>query len=165
MKRITLRYVDFELKICYRTSRCAAMAQSQPVVADNILVFRSRVATCDGLTIRDRMDVAVWRENARNFGYDRLVVHERQAGDPPEVGSFLSVYKRGEPWSRWGVTRTEGGVLAWCCVTGADVGRFATVEEALLALLPDQAPERQVTASPIPFPCPSATPASRLRAG
>ena len=31
------------------------------------------------------------------------------------------------------VTRTEGGVLAWCCVTGADVGRFATVEEALLA--------------------------------
>jgi hypothetical protein len=107
--------------------------------------------------MRDRIEVAKWRENACNFGYDRLVIHERAAGDPPEVGSFLSVYRRGEPWSRWGVTRMGDGIVAWCCVTGTDVGRFATVESALLALLPE-------SSVPPPAPPPIQLPhAARVR--
>ncbi len=82
------------------------------------------------------MEVHRWREQARSFGYDRLVIHERLAGDPPEVGSFLSVYRRGEPWSRFGITRVAGRVLAWCCRTGSDIGRFDSVSAALHALLP-----------------------------
>ncbi len=112
--------------------------------------------------MRDRMEVAKWRENARNCGYDRLVIHERVAGDPPEVGSFLSVYRRGEPWSRWGVTRMGDGIVAWCCVTGTDVGRFATIEAALLALLPESTMP-QAAAAPIPLPTVAAVRDARLR--
>jgi hypothetical protein len=128
------------------------MAQAQSLVGAKILIFRPRLAKCASLTIKDRMDVAKWRENAGQFGYDRLVVHERLAGDPPELGSYLAVYRRGEPWARWGITRMGQGLMAWCCVTGNDVGSFATVEEALQALLPQQTriPHARL---PIPFPC------------
>jgi hypothetical protein len=82
------------------------------------------------------MDATMWREPAGRHGYDRLIVHERSPDDPPEVESFISLYQRGEPWARWGIARSGSSVLAWCSRTGADVGRFASVAEALAALLP-----------------------------
>jgi hypothetical protein len=82
------------------------------------------------------MDATMWQEAARRHGFDRLVVHERAPDDPPDVESFISLYRRGEQWARWGIARCGSSVLAWCSFTGADVGRFASVADALSALLP-----------------------------
>ncbi len=103
------------------------------------------------LSMRDRMDVTYWQESARQFGYDRLVIHERTECDPPEVGSVLSIYRSGEAWSRWGVARCGATVLAWCSVSGADLGQFATVAEALGTLFggasPPPRPQGEVIAA------------------
>ncbi len=90
------------------------------------------------------MDVTSWQEPAFAQGYDRLVIHERAPCDPPDVDSFLSIYRRGEPWSRWGVARYGASVLAWCSVSGMDLGHFGSVGEALGSLLGGAAPPRRV---------------------
>jgi hypothetical protein len=82
------------------------------------------------------MEATMWQEAARLHGFDRLVVHERSPDDPPDVQSFISLYRHGEQWARWGIARSGGSVLAWCSVTGADIGRFASVADALSALVP-----------------------------
>jgi len=82
------------------------------------------------------MEVALWQARLCHLGYDRVVIHERDHGDPPELESFLSIYREGEAFARWGVTRNGDSVMAWHSVTGADVGRFASVEEAFAALFP-----------------------------
>ena len=88
------------------------------------------------------MDTSDWHDAARLAGYDRLVIHSRDCGDAQEVGNFLSVYRRGESWSRWGFARYRGVVRAWCCLSGADVGEFATLAEALASVLNGMAPDR-----------------------
>lgn len=109
----------------------------------NVVPFARRANPAARLSIMDRMDVTSWIEPAFAHGYDRLVVHERAAGDPPDVDSFLSIYRRGEAWARWGVARCGASVLVWCALTGTDYGRFASVSEALGAVLADAAPLRR----------------------
>jgi hypothetical protein len=99
-----------------------------------------------GLTSRDRIEVWRWQEEARQLGYDRLVIHDREPFDPPDTDSFLSIYRTGESWSRWGVSRRGSSVLAWCSKTGADLGPFASVSEALMAILPGSPVRRPVSA-------------------
>ena len=81
------------------------------------------------------MQVGIWQDKARQAGYDRMVIHDRDEGDASEVGNFLSVYLRGQAWSRWGFARSGSSIRAWCCLTGADVGEFASMNEALTAVL------------------------------
>jgi hypothetical protein len=88
-----------------------------------------------GLTSRDRIEVSNWHEDARQLGFDRLVIHERESFDPPETGSFLSVYRTGQAWSSWGIMRRGASVQAWCSKTGADVGPFPSISDALMHLL------------------------------
>jgi hypothetical protein len=117
------------------------MISLQTDVQSQIIPFLQRPPIA-GLTSRDRIEVGHWREDARQFGYDRLVIHEREYFDPPETGSFLSVYRAGEVWSSWGVTRRGAMVQAWCCKTGDDVGPFASISDALMHLLPAAAGRR-----------------------
>ena len=100
-----------------------------------VVPFAGRVSRV-GLSLRDRMEVAVWQSRLRHLGYDRVVIHERNHGDPPEIESFLSIYRQGEAFSRWGLARNGDRVSAWSSMTGADIGCFDSVEEALLALFP-----------------------------
>ena len=88
------------------------------------------------LTPQDRMQVSFWQDRARQAGYDRMVIHDRDEGDASEVGNFLSVYLRGQAWSRWGFARAGSCIRAWCCLTGADIGEFHSMNEALGAVLP-----------------------------
>jgi hypothetical protein len=64
-----------------------------------------------------------------------MVIHDRDEGDACEVGNFLSVYRCGQAWSRWGFARAGRAIRAWCCLTGADVGQFACLDDALAAVL------------------------------
>jgi hypothetical protein len=88
-----------------------------------------------GLTSRDRIEVGRWQEEARLLGYDRLVIHDREKFDPPDTDSFLSVYRAGESFSCWGVSRRGNIMVGWCCKTGADLGPFGSVSEALTSML------------------------------
>jgi hypothetical protein len=99
-----------------------------------VIPFVQRVHVA-GLTARDRIEVARWQQDAHRLGYDRLVIHEREWFDPADVGSFLSIYRAGEPWARWGITRKGMSVLAWCSLTGDDFGPFVSVSDALLTIL------------------------------
>ncbi len=116
-------------KMEHDQSELAASATS------NVIQFKPAAGTATSLSLRDRMDVATWRDPARTAGFDRIIIHERASGDPPEFGSFLGIYRHGEAWARWNVARCGAGVLAWCSRSGADIGRFATVADALDALL------------------------------
>lgn len=89
--------------------------------------------TC--LTPQDRMTVSAWRDRARLAGFERMVIHDRDAGDALEVGNFLSVHRCGQAWSRWGFARAGRTIRAWCCLSGADIGQFDTLAEALAAVL------------------------------
>ena len=115
------------------------MEQTQSDLAaggrSNVIQFKPAANTASSLSLRDRMEVAAWQDPAGTGGFDRIVIHERASGDPPEFGSFLGIYRHGEAWARWNVARCGAGVLAWCSRSGADIGRFASVADALDALL------------------------------
>jgi hypothetical protein len=103
--------------------------------ASNVIAFVRPQTASAALTMRDRMDVSAWRCVAHDLGYDRLIIHERDSFDPPDLGSFLSIYKRDDRWARWSVARRGARVVAWCGPTGTDVGEFASVSDALRTLL------------------------------
>lgn len=117
------------------------MASTQPAPADTVVSFAFHAAkaaqTLQGacLTPHDRMQMSAWHDKARLAGYDRMVIHDRDEGDASEVGNFLSVYRRGQAWSRWGFARSGARIRAWCCLTGADVGDFASLSDALHSVL------------------------------
>ena len=104
-----------------------------------------------GLTARDRIDVVLWQDRARAAGFDRMVTHERDENDAPEVTAFLMVHRTGQTWARWGFTRTPVGVLAWCCLTGADVGTYDTMSAAFDAVLLDVRPGEIQPGKLVPF--------------
>ncbi len=117
------------------------MPSTQSALAGTVVSFALHAARAplslhgSCLTPQDRMQVGFWQDRARNAGYDRMVIHDRDAGDASEVGNFLSVYLHGQPWSRWGFARSGACIQAWCCLTGADVGEFTSLNEALTSVL------------------------------
>ena len=132
------------------------MAAVQPQVS-NVIAFTPRAIlpalADDGacLTPRDRMETSTWHDAARLAGYDRLVIHNRDCGDAQEVGNFLSVYRRGDCWSRWGFARYGAVIRAWCCLSGADVGEFTSLGEALASVLNGMTPEHRGRAKIVPI--------------
>ena len=115
------------------------MDEFQPSVGARILAFARRGAFAGSLnacfTARDRMEVFAWQETASAAGYDRMVIHDRDTGDAQEVGNFLSVYRRGESWSRWGFARQGQAISGWCCLTSMDMGQFDTLADAFATVL------------------------------
>jgi hypothetical protein len=105
----------------------------------NVIPFAGRTQAV-GLSLRDRMEVASWQGKLQAHGCDRMVIHERIAGDPPEVDAFLSIYRRGEAWAHWNLARCDASILVWYSVSGEDVGRFTSMAEALLAVFPIGSP-------------------------
>ncbi len=127
-------------------SQLKDVADCQPGVSAQIIPFMARPAQA-GLSMRDRMEISAWRGQLRSFGYDRVVIHERIACDAPEVDSFLSIYRQGEAWARWNLARCGTSILAWCSVTGTDIGRFGSMREAMAALFPVASSDDQPRAS------------------
>ena len=116
------------------------MPSVQLAGATTVVSFAAHAARKAGtqgvcLTPQDRMQVSIWQDKARLAGYDRMVIHDRDEGDASEVGSFLSVHRSGQAWSRWGFARAGARIRVWCSLTGADAGDFASLSEALQAVL------------------------------
>ena len=84
----------------------------------------------------DRLALLEW-QNRGASGYARLLIEDGQPGSLPDCAAYALIYRRGTPWASWGLTRRGGrspGVMAWRCSTGATLGVYATMEEALFAL-------------------------------
>ena len=130
------------------------------------------LAVANRLTLRDRMELDRWSDVARGRGAGRLVLHERLEGDPSEVGNYVAVYAGDGGWASWGLSRRLGGIVVWDSVSGADIGRFASMHEALSWVLeaipgqrPAQACRRSVGQSCVPAPMPADRPPVRLGRG
>ena len=88
-------------------------------------------AVANRFTVRDRMELGRWTEQALLRHGDRLVLHERLDGDPSDVGNYVAVYSAGCGWASWGLSRRLGGIVVWNSVSGLDSGRFTSLHEAL----------------------------------
>ena len=131
------------------------MPVTQPSVAGAIISFALHAARAPSelqgscLTAQDRMQVGFWQVRAREAGFDRMVIHDRDEGDATEVGNFLSVYRRGQAWSSWGFARAGSRLRAWCCLTGTDVGEFTSMDAALATVLKIEAAEKPQAAAAV----------------
>ena len=81
----------------------------------------------------DKIDICVWEQQGANRAVSRVVIHEN-TGLSEEDADVALLYGPECPWARWGVARCRDGVMLWRCRDGADLGRFATMRQALLAL-------------------------------
>ena len=107
-------------------------------------------AAANRFTVRDRIELERWTDVARRCGFDRLTLHERLESDPSDVGNYLAIYPEGCCWASWGVSRRTDGIVAWDCVSGLDLGRFRSMNDALSWVL-----ERKADTIDVP-PAPSA---------
>lgn len=92
------------------------------------------------LTPLDRASISARRDIARARGYERLEIHTPPPNAEPDAPDAVMLYPAGERWARWGLARQPDGVLVWRCADGVELGRFATVAEALDAALDAPAP-------------------------
>ena len=86
------------------------------------------------LTTRDLMALAEWIGHADTHGYRRLLIEAGDDTAEPEDGGYALVYAAGRAWANWGLARCETGIAVWHCGTGADVGCFRSMMEALESL-------------------------------
>ena len=83
------------------------------------------VRRCDepGFTARDRLELDRWMS-----GGCRTVVLDDDPSD------YAMLYEGVTPWARWAVSRQDGRLVMWDCVTFADIGRFSSMVDALATI-------------------------------
>ncbi len=91
-------------------------------------------------TAADRAALLSWEANGQGI---RLAIHRRRDDDPPEVGEFASIYQDDARWAAWGAARQGGAIRVWRARDGRDIGRFATMPEALAAVTGPEAVQRR----------------------
>jgi hypothetical protein len=107
------------------------MKQLLPRESAKILRFPTRPRIENYLTLLDRTQALRWQADEATRHGVRLAIHQRQQDDPPEIGDFVSIYRLNEMWAAWGVARRGASLRLWRSATGADIGEFATMREAL----------------------------------
>lgn len=111
------------------------MIQSGRPGRGEVIAFPSHCTAVSRFTLQDRLEIVRHAAALGSAGRDRLVIHERLPIDPPDIGDWLSIYRPGESWACCGIARQRGRIVAWSSVTGEDLGPFATLREALQAML------------------------------
>ena len=100
----------------------------------DIIPFLSGRPAIGRLLTRDKIEICRWETICEHPGICRVVLYEGiNAGDQCD-NDFVLVYGPVTSWARWGLTRGRAGVLLWECASGADLGVFATMSEALVEL-------------------------------
>lgn len=94
------------------------------------------------LSQRDRAAALCWIEGPAAAGYGEVRFHEREPGDAPEFHDFALIYRQDEPWAVWGIARSGLAMLAWNCASGATLGIFRSMGDALEALPPAGQPQQ-----------------------
>lgn len=99
-----------------------------------ILMFPTTPRAPEGFTWSDRMALQDWSRRAAAFGYGRMLIEPGCPGDGPDRAAYALIYRRNDPWSRWGLSRSPAGIMLWCSLTGTDHGIFRTMDAALASL-------------------------------
>lgn len=81
-------------------------------------------------TVQDRIDVLRWRADADRAA-GRVAVHGPHSADDPDIGDYVLIYRPGEVWARWAVTRDGATCRVWCFTDNRAVGAFASLRVAL----------------------------------
>lgn len=126
------------------------MQVTQPEVAGIVVRFVPRTAGRVHLSALDRAEIEAWRDYVSRVGFDRMIIHEREPGDHAEVGNFVALHRRGEAWAHYNFARKAQAVIAWCGVSGADIGAYATIGEAFRHVLPDADEHHRPLCPPVP---------------
>ncbi len=88
-------------------------------------VIRFQPRPAPGFTSPDLIELSNWGGPGQRVEID-------QAGEP--LGQFAMLFRGGAPWASWAISREGAMILAWDCVSLADIGRFETMRAALQAL-------------------------------
>ncbi len=96
-----------------------------------VLPFVRRTSHPLSLTVSERIQILRWADAARPHGVHKVRIHEAEPGDAPWVGGFVLVYKQGDIWANWGVAVCPGSFEVWRPNSGATVGWYRTIVEAL----------------------------------
>ncbi len=99
-----------------------------------VVPFVRRSRPKPSLTVSERIQTLRWADAARAYGVREVRIHEPEPGDDPMVGGFVLIYERSEIWAAWGVAARAGNYEVWRPGTGATVGWYGTLREALQAI-------------------------------
>jgi hypothetical protein len=89
-----------------------------------------------GFTSRDLIALTCWMQRSTDHGYRRIVLEDGSGEGGPEEAAYILIYTPGHDWASWGIARGPIGLVIWHCGTGADLGRYETMLEALESLPP-----------------------------
>lgn len=96
-----------------------------------VLPFVRRLPVASGLSVRERITALNWAEAARPFGVRAVHIHDPEPGDDPDVNSFLLIYCDDASWAKWGVAMRGGRYELWRPASGATIGWYPTLADAL----------------------------------
>jgi hypothetical protein len=103
------------------------------VFSAEIIPFPQARTQGNRLTARDRIEALRWMDSS---GYTRISFDSSGAWGNPELGDFLLIYRRNAGWSSWAVGCCDGGFTVWRPATGATVGWFPRIKDALASIPP-----------------------------
>lgn len=110
------------------------MADSTGAEGATILAFVRPPPNPAGLNVRERIAALRWADAARPYGVRAVRIHDPEPGDDPGIGGFLLIYRDDPHWATWGIAAGGGRYEVWRPASGATVGRFATLTEALAVI-------------------------------
>lgn len=87
----------------------------------------------DRLTWRDRIALHETRDRLATSGYRYTTSREQPLEGP--ACDLVQLFQGAGRWSTWCMVRRDNGIHAWRGADGFDVGVFATMPEALNAVL------------------------------
>ncbi len=110
------------------------MKRERNTTGATILPFPTQRRPENWLTTLDRVEALRWEADEAAAEGVRVAIYNRQQNDAPEVGDFVSIYRGDERWAAWGAARRGRSIKLWRSANGADIGEFATMQEALAAV-------------------------------
>lgn len=141
MGSVNLKSVSFAVGLSTRSAR--------PVTYLNLVADGATPAQPDyGFNSYDLIALACWMQQADGHGYRRMLIERGSGESRPDEGGYVLVYAPGREWASWGLSRCGTEIVVWQCSDGADLGRFATMLQALERLPPVWT--RRVTMPPKP---------------
>ncbi len=99
-----------------------------------VVPFVPRRPQARRLNVTERIEAMRWADAARAHGVRELRIHDPEREDDPALGPFVLIYQRHDLWAAWGIAVRPSSFEVWRPSTGATVGWYRTLGEALLAI-------------------------------
>jgi hypothetical protein len=118
-----------------------------PFNRNAVIAFPGSLTPRNALTFNDQLEIDRWRHHLRGCGFPRIEIHHREDSDPPDIQNFAAFYRADSAWSSFGFARQGPEVMVWQS-HGKEFGRFGSIGDALLAILPIASQQAAPTGSP-----------------